>query len=199
MQQRLPLVCSVDLRRFQHVLRNAHKAGDVNQQHIAAQLPRLHDHHGGKRRSRRGQPGFLQQRNRQHAVQAREHPAENNLPDITEDQAADQVGRKESRPEEVLSLHTAGQQVRQQEGKQVDEYNGQQGEPGCQSQGIPERAVLEGCRIVVEADEILHVRQSVPVRERQVNTVDQRNDNHADEEEYGGPGKCQEQVKSFPE
>ena len=73
----------------------------------------------------------------QRLFQQGKHAVEQNLPDIAQHHAADQVGHEKDGAEHVGAPHVAGEQHGQQEGQHIDEHGGHDGEHRGKAEGVP--------------------------------------------------------------
>ena len=129
MDERLPARRAVDGRRLGELARNILDARDVDDHHIAHKLP-VHQHDQPPE-AVFGREGDVHPEAEQKAV-------DDDLPDIAEHDAADEVGHEKDGAEEVGALHRAGEQHGEREGEQVDGDHRDDGEFHGEPQGVEE-------------------------------------------------------------
>ena len=88
-----------------------------------------------------GEEGFLQQG---------EHTVEEDLPDVTQDDAADKVGHKKYRAENVGALDGPGQSQGDGKGDHIDEQRRNNGKGGAEEERLAEALIGEGIDIVFQ-------------------------------------------------
>ena len=143
---------------------------DIDQHDITCVLPYINDDDGDEGRMGAGQHGIF------HAAEDLGHDiTENELPDITKDDTADQVGQEVGRSEESHSLQLGGAQKRQQEGDKIDQDHVEHDEKRREQDGPQEAGLFEHSRVVRKSHK-LSVTDSVPVRKGVEQSQEQGND-----------------------
>jgi|GEM_PF-6808603 len=142
--KRLPGGSAVNGGGLAQLSGNGLKAGNVDDHHVAGLLPEHHHHQAPE-----PVPFAGDQRN---AVACEHAVVENDLPQPSQHDAADQVGHEKHRAEQVRAAKAAHQKQRHRQSEQVDHNRGQ---PGKQRR-VPQRVrkaprILKGAHIVAKA------------------------------------------------
>ena len=120
------------------------QTGDVNNHHIANLLP-AHQHNHAPETG-----GDVQRQQR--LCQQTQHTVEQDVPDVAQDDAANQVGHEENGAEDVGALDVVGQRQGNGKGKHVNQHRGEHGKKSGKAQGGEELGVLEHLDIVGSAN-----------------------------------------------
>ena len=141
----LPLGGAVDAGGLQIVPRDGLQAGDIDDHHIADLLPAHEDDQTDEAvGSMEGHQGLAQQG--QNAV-------EQDVPDIAQHDAADQIGHEVDGAEQVGALDLPGQGQSDGQGRDVDGQGGHHGEQGGKPEGVEEIRLRQSVNIVGQAVE----------------------------------------------
>ncbi len=73
------------------------------------------------------------------------------LPDVAQQDAADQVGHKVHGTEQVGALDAAGQHQRNGKGAHIDEHSAHHGKDRRKAEGVQEGGILKYCSVVLDA------------------------------------------------
>ena len=117
-------------------------------------------------------------------MQVGQHAVEQDLPDVAQQDAADQVGHEEDGAEDVGALDAPGEHQRDGKGADVDEDGGHHGERRREAERVQERGILEHADVVLDAHERGLADGGEPL-ERQINAPDKGPDKADDERDQG--------------
>ena len=177
LEQDLAVVGTVDLGGFDQVAGHALQAGNVNDHHVADLLPAHQD-------DQTDETGLGVQR-QQRPLQVGQHTVEQDLPDVAQQDAADQVGHEVNGTENVGTLDAAGQHDRNGKGTDIDKHSGDHGKRCRKAERMQERGILEHRDVVLDAHKGGLANSSEPL-ERKVNAPDEGPDKADDEREQRG-------------
>lgn len=119
----LTVRCAIDLRGLDQISRQALEACNVDDHHIANLLPAHQNDHA---------PEAIDRRRGQGTVPQREDAVQQQLPDIAQHDAADEVRHEEHRAEQIRPAHRLGEHIGQQERDDIDDdgrHDGEQHRP----------------------------------------------------------------------
>ena len=153
------------------------QAGNVNDHHVADLLPAHQD-------DQTDETGLGIQR-QQRSLQVGQYTVEQNLPDVAQQDAADQVGHEVDGTEDVGAADAAGEHQRNGKGADVDEHGGYYSEHCGKAEGVQEGGILKYVDVVLDAHEGGLANSSEPL-ERKVNAPDKGPDKADDEREQRG-------------
>ena len=144
LEQDLAVVGTVDLSGLDQVAGHALQAGHIDDHHVTDLLPA---HQNDKAQEAvRGVQG------KQRFFECAEYAVEQNLPDIAEDNAADQVGHKEGGTEDVGTADAAGKQQRNAERQHIDEHRGHHSKHRSEPERMGEGIIQPDLGIVAETN-----------------------------------------------
>ena len=153
------------------------QASDIDDHHIADLLPAQYDH-----KAPEAVPGTDFQRQ----VIPGQDSVEDQLPDIAQDDAADEVGHEKRGAEDVGAGDVLGQHHGHREGNDVDEHHRHHGECGGEEERVEKLRVLKRLDKVGKTHE-LGVRHCAEVTQRQIQPHDEGDDEADDKgQERGG-------------
>ena len=132
-EQNLAACCTVNACGLHQIHRHILQTGNIDDHHVADLLPAHKDDQppeavGGIQRQQRLTPGGQQ-------------TVEQDLPDIAQHDAADQVRQEEDGAESVGAVHTAGEKQRDGKGQHVDQQGGHDGERRCEPERMGEGVI----------------------------------------------------------
>ena len=183
--QRLPLAGTVDLRGLDELRRNVLQTGDVDDHHVAHELP-VDEH------DQTGQP-------QSPVIDDRLPPAlknriEHHLPGEAQDDAANEVRHEEDGTEEVSAAQLAGQNVGQGEGPQVHrddrDDRHERSEPQCRDEMTP----LTECPDVVVSAHEPNIGEGAELGEGEIEPHEEGDDERDHEGQQGWPCKYWEEL-----
>ena len=176
LEQDLAVIGTVDLGGFDQVAGHALQAGNVNDHHVADLLPAHQD-------DQTDETGLGIQR-QQRFLQVGQHTVEQDLPDVAQQDAADQVGHEVDGTEDVGAADAAGEHQRNGKGADVDEHGGYYSERRGKAEGVQEGGILKYAEVVLNAHKGGLAHSGEPL-ERKVNTPDKGPDKADDERDEG--------------
>ena len=141
--------------------------GNVNDHHISDLLPAHQD-------DQTDETGLGIQR-QQGLLQVCQHTVEQDLPDVAQQDAADQVGHEEHGAKQVGAAHLLGQGIGDEEGQHIDQENGDHGKKCGVLEGVPEADVRPDFGIIRQADPF-GVLGNIEGAEGQVDALQKRPD-----------------------
>ena len=142
LEQDLAVVGTVDLSGFDQVAGHALQASHIDDHHVADLLPAHQD-------DQTDETGLGIQR-QQGLLQVCQHAVEQDLPDVAQQDAADQVGHKVDGTEDVGALDAAGQHDCNGKGADIDEHGGDHSERCRKAESVQEGGILEHGNIVLD-------------------------------------------------
>ena len=143
LEQDLAVVGTVDLSGLDQVAGHALKASHIDDHHVADLLPAHQDDQTDKT--------GLGIQSKQGLLQVRQHTVEQDLPDVAQQDAADQVGHKEHGTENVGALDAAGQHQCNGKGAHVDEHGAHHGKGCRKAESVQEGGILKYREVVLDA------------------------------------------------
>ena len=133
LEERLRAGRAVDGGGFQQIAGHVLQARDVDDHHIADLLPAHQDDEAPE--------AVPRVQRKQRLAQVGQNAVEQNLPDIAQHDAADQVRQEEDGAESVGAVHTAGEKQRDGKGQHVDQQGGHDGERRCEPERMGEGVI----------------------------------------------------------
>ena len=143
LEQDLAVVGTVDLSGLDQVAGHALQSGHIDDHHVADLLPAHQDDQTDKT--------GLGIQSKQGLLQVRQHTVEQDLPDVAQQDAADQVGHKEHGTEDVGALDAAGQHQCNGKGAHVDEHGAYHGKHRRKAKGVQEGGILKYREVVLDS------------------------------------------------
>jgi len=186
--QPLPPGGAVEAGGFEQIVRHILQRRVVDQHDVAGVLPGRRDGQRPDRQLRIDQEQVGLEPGRR---ERREDAVVDELPDVAQDDAADQVRKEESGAVDVAALELGGDQQRQAEGDDVHQHEVDDSEDQRDLRGIQEAGILEGVNVVDQADKLRRrLGNAVPVRKRIIDTLEK---GYRDDEREGQDSRRQEQ------
>ena len=176
LEQDLAIRRAVDLGGLDQVAGHALQTGNVDDHHVADLLPA----HQNDQTDETG----LGIQCQQGLLQVCQHAVEQDLPDVAQQDAADQVGHKVDGTEDVGALDAAGQHDCNGKGADIDEHGGDHSKHCRKTEGVQEGGVLEDGDVVLDADEGGLGDRCEPL-EGQISAPDEGPDEADDERDEG--------------
>ena len=167
---------AVDLGGFDQVAGHTLQAGHIDDHHIADLLPAHQDDQAHE--------ACLGVQSQQRPLEIGQHTIEQDLPDVAQQDAADQVGHEVDRAEQIRALNAAGQHEGDGERADVDEHSGQHRERCREAEGVEEGGILEDGKVVLDAHKG-GLRHGGEPLEGQVDAPDEGPDEADDERDEG--------------
>ena len=143
LEQDLAVRSTVDLGSLDQVTGHALQTGNVDDHHVADLLPAHQDDQTDKT--------GLGIQCQQGLLQVRQHTVEQNLPDVAQQDAADQVGHKEHGTEDVGALDAAGQHQCNGKSTHIDKYSAYHGKRRRKAKGVQKGGILKYREVVLDA------------------------------------------------
>ena len=143
LEQDLAVVGTVDLGRLDQVAGHALQAGHIDDHHVTDLLPAHQDHQAHKT--------SLGVQGQQRLLEVGQQAVQQDLPDVAQQDAADQVGHKVHGTEQVGALDAPGQHQRNGKGKHVDEHGAHHSKDRRKAKGMEEGGILEHGKVVLDA------------------------------------------------
>src|SRR5699024_4765554 len=168
---------AVDLGGLDQVAGDALEAGHINDHHVADLLPAHQDDQADE--------AVALVQGQQRLAQVGEHAVEQDLPDVAQQDAADQVGHEVDGAEQVGAPDAPGQGQRDGKGKHVDEDGGHHRKGGREPERMGKGGVLEHLDVVVKPHEGGLGHGGEPL-EGKVDAPDEGPDKADDEGQQGG-------------
>ena len=141
--------------------------------------------HPGLQFSVHGQTaGYCDLQRQQGLLQVCQHTVEQDLPDVAQQDAADQVGHEVDGTEDVGAADAAGERQRNGKGADVDEHGGNYSERRSKAERVQEGGILKYAEVVLNAHKGGLAHSGEPL-ERKVNTPDKGPDKADDERDEG--------------
>ena len=162
--KRLPCRGTVDLGGLDVVGRNGLQTSDVDDHHVADLLPQGQDDKAPEASSR--------VKGDELGAHVGEQAVNQNLPDVAQHDAADQVRHKEDRTEDVGALERfAGERLRDGEGDHVDEHRRQEGKRHGKEERRGKLRIGQCAHVVLDTDKV-RVVDGNKLAEREIETLD---------------------------
>ena len=143
LEQDLAVRSTIDLGSLDQVAGHALQTGHVDDHHITDLLPA----HQNDQTDETG----LGIQCQQGLLQVCQHAVEQDLPDVAQQDAADQVGHEVDGTEDVGALDAAGQHNCNGKGADIDEHGGDHSERCRKAESVQEGGILEHGNIVLDA------------------------------------------------
>ena len=152
--ERLPCRSAVNLGGLDVVRRNGLQTGDVDDHYVADLLPQGQDDKAPEASS--GVKGD------EVGADVGEQAVDQNLPNVTQHDAADQVGHKEDCTEDVGALERlAGERLGDGQGDHVDEYRRQEGKRHGKEERRGKLRIVQCAHVVLDTDKVRVVNSNV--------------------------------------